>query len=712
MTPSNWRRAVAGLGILGLLSFAGSGSSVADFASHAAPPSPASQPGPGAGGPPEGPLEVPDPTRQPAPDTSPAGATTTHPSPRPAVYTETGIPRVALGAYRNAADLLGASDPSCHLHWSLLAGIGRVESDHGRHGGSSLDRSGETVSPIVGPALDGSGNTARILDSDQGRLDGDARFDRAVGPMQFLPGTWRIAGADGDGDGTADPSNVFDAALSAGRYLCAGDVDLSDAGQLQAAVFGYNHSASYVDLVLRIAEAYRNGDTPEGPPAPEGVTTPEPLEPTPPESDLPPATSGEPFGEQSDTPKPGDSDQPEPHTPNTPGGGGTPSETDEPEPPGEEEDESDPAPSEEPSEPPEDGSSPPDDSEPSAPTVDDVSTGDGAEAKGPAGTDVTITGSGLEDATVRFGGKQASIDESESDDEIVVDAPAYPVAGTVDVTVHGEDGEPAEVDKDYTYVPAITGIDPPEGSTEGGEQVTLTGTSLKDADVDFGGTEVDPSSSEANPGTELRVTTPPADESVEVEVTASHEGQTSESVPFVYEEPSVSAQPSSGIAGRAHEEVTLTASHTEFAAEPEVTWSNGEDSESVEVHERSETELVISLPEHEPGTIDITVAPPEETDADDLTTTFTYYRPDVESVEPQPVAPGEPATLHGSGIDGDSSVLIAGREEEIRVQEDESGNPTFRVPEELGPGHHELTVMTSGVSSDPYEFDVDPDAAG
>lgn len=403
---------------------------------------------------------VPEPTQQPAPEMSPAGATSrAESSYRPDLYTDSGIPRVALRAYRNAADLLGESDPSCHLHWSLLAAIGRVESDHGRHGGSSLSRSGQTSSPIIGPALDGSGDTALITDSDGGRLDGDARFDHAVGPMQFLPGTWSLAGADGDGDGRADPANIFDAALSAGRYLCAGNVDLSDPQELRAAVFRYNHSSSYVDLVLSIAEGYREGSTePALPPAPGGVTPPEPLEPTPPDRELPPATSGEPpatlEGPDGDgTTPPDDGAPPTEETPgggedSPPGGSGTP-----PEPPGEgipppSNEESDPPSDGDPTGPP-DGESPPDDS---GPTVDDVSTGDGSEAKGPVGTKVTITGSGLEDATISFGGEPASIDESKSDDdEIVVEAPAYPVAGPVDVIVRGEDDEPVEVGEDYTY---------------------------------------------------------------------------------------------------------------------------------------------------------------------------------------------------------------------------------------------------------------------
>ena len=136
-----------------------------------------------------------------------------------------GIPEVALAAYRAAAASLAQADPGCHLDWALLAGIGRVESFHGRFGGSSAGTDGVVSPPIIGVPLDGGPGIATITDTDDGSLDGDTVHDRAVGPMQFIPGTWAGFGVDGDGDGRADPQNLFDAALSAGTYLCAGEGD-------------------------------------------------------------------------------------------------------------------------------------------------------------------------------------------------------------------------------------------------------------------------------------------------------------------------------------------------------------------------------------------------------------------------------------------------------------------------------------------------------
>ena len=110
--------------------------------------------------------------------------------------------------------------PECGLRWTGLAGIGKVESGHGTYGGSRLSATGDTSQPIIGIPLDGSAGTAAIGDTDGGELDGDPTTDRAVGPMQFIPGSWRSLGRDGNGDGRADPSNIYDAALAAAGLLC------------------------------------------------------------------------------------------------------------------------------------------------------------------------------------------------------------------------------------------------------------------------------------------------------------------------------------------------------------------------------------------------------------------------------------------------------------------------------------------------------------
>jgi membrane-bound lytic murein transglycosylase B len=171
------------------------------------------------------------------------------------------VPAAAVSAYRSAARVMRSADPGCHLSWGVLAGIGQVESNHGRFGGSTLRVDGTTTRTILGPALNGHG-VARIPDTDGGRLDGDNRWDRAVGPMQFLPSTWAVVGVDGDHDGRVNPNDIDDAALAAGVYLCASGNDFRSPRQATAAVMTYNHSASYARLVLALAAAYDAGRVP------------------------------------------------------------------------------------------------------------------------------------------------------------------------------------------------------------------------------------------------------------------------------------------------------------------------------------------------------------------------------------------------------------------------------------------------------------------
>jgi membrane-bound lytic murein transglycosylase B len=172
-----------------------------------------------------------------------------------------GIPVRALQGYRKAATLINSADPSCHIDWALLAAIGRVESDHGRFGGSQLNSAGVAQPAIIGMRLDGTNGTARILDTDGGRLDGDTVYDRAVGPMQFLPGTWAGVGVDANGDGVKNPENIDDAAAATAVYLCSGHTDLSVPADLRSSILRYNASDSYVQMVTSIANAYRHGFT-------------------------------------------------------------------------------------------------------------------------------------------------------------------------------------------------------------------------------------------------------------------------------------------------------------------------------------------------------------------------------------------------------------------------------------------------------------------
>jgi membrane-bound lytic murein transglycosylase B len=169
---------------------------------------------------------------------------------------EAGIPATVLDAYKKAEAELAASKPGCNLPWQLLAAIGKVESGQAR--GGRVDANGTTLTPILGPELDGNG-FALIKDTDNGEYDGNSTYDQAVGPMQFIPSTWAWAGRDGNGDGKKDPNNVYDAALAAGHYLCRNNWNLSTESGLHSAILRYTNSQDYLNTVLSWLEYYRKG---------------------------------------------------------------------------------------------------------------------------------------------------------------------------------------------------------------------------------------------------------------------------------------------------------------------------------------------------------------------------------------------------------------------------------------------------------------------
>lgn len=169
----------------------------------------------------------------------------------------TDIPARALEAYGRTEMWLRSESPRCRLAWTTLAGIGRAESRHGGFSGSRIDDKGDMTRPVFGPALDGAPGLRKIGDTDRGKLDGDTKWDRAVGPMQFLPETWLKwrARASRDGD-PPDPQNIDDAALTAGRFLCGEGDDVATREGWWRAVMRYNDSVAYTQDVFSGAEAY------------------------------------------------------------------------------------------------------------------------------------------------------------------------------------------------------------------------------------------------------------------------------------------------------------------------------------------------------------------------------------------------------------------------------------------------------------------------
>ena len=154
------------------------------------------------------------------------------------------LPSDVLAAYTLA---IAVAPPGCHLSLPLLAAIGQVES--GNLAEHAVDAKNTVTPAIIGPVLNGRGVRA-VADTDGGQWDGNKRWDRALGPFQFIPSSWRVAGVDMDADGVRDPQNIFDAAGAAMVYLCAGGRDLATPAGLRQGVLAYNHSSRYLRLVL------------------------------------------------------------------------------------------------------------------------------------------------------------------------------------------------------------------------------------------------------------------------------------------------------------------------------------------------------------------------------------------------------------------------------------------------------------------------------
>jgi membrane-bound lytic murein transglycosylase B len=172
----------------------------------------------------------------------------------------TGIPRRALQGYAGAALVSAEVRPECHLGWNTLAGIGWVESHHGTIFGGAIQENGVTSDLIIGVPLDGVG-FQEIPDSDDGAVDGDTEWDRAVGPMQFVPTTWAAWATEANGDGVPDIHNIDDSSLSAAEYLCFSGGDLGTEEGWRAAIAGYNESPAYLDEVLEYADRYASEAT-------------------------------------------------------------------------------------------------------------------------------------------------------------------------------------------------------------------------------------------------------------------------------------------------------------------------------------------------------------------------------------------------------------------------------------------------------------------
>ena len=144
---------------------------------------------------------------------------------------------------------VGAATTCDGLPWQVLAAIGFHES---RHGDGRVDPStGDVAPPILGPPIDGTNGNARIPDASFS--DGWAH---AMGPMQFIPSTWKRWGRLAPNrpvGATPSAQNAWDSIYSAAAYLCGGRPSV---GSLEKAILSYDHSEAYVRWVLAKAADY------------------------------------------------------------------------------------------------------------------------------------------------------------------------------------------------------------------------------------------------------------------------------------------------------------------------------------------------------------------------------------------------------------------------------------------------------------------------
>lgn len=172
------------------------------------------------------------------------------------VGTQAGIPVVAVQAYGYAELVVARTMPSCHLSWTTIAAIGKVESSHGSYKNSVLGADGSVQPPVYGLPLDGKGGRQLIRDTDQGSIDQDTTYDRAIGPLQFIPSTWLSYKVDADNNGVADPNDIDDASLAAANYLCQGGRDMSKLDSWWDAILSYNAVQPYAQKVYEAANEY------------------------------------------------------------------------------------------------------------------------------------------------------------------------------------------------------------------------------------------------------------------------------------------------------------------------------------------------------------------------------------------------------------------------------------------------------------------------
>ncbi len=158
------------------------------------------------------------------------------------------------------ATLLALVIPAVAVGWLVFHafGVGEATSGHARRPAGKLTTKVYQSAAHTCPGLPWS--VLGAIHAVESRRGNAATISAAgaQGPMQFLPETWAVFGVDGNNDGKADIDNPVDSVFGAAKYLCA--TGGGDPASLGDAVWNYNHSLEYVDLVLRVSdEIQRDG---------------------------------------------------------------------------------------------------------------------------------------------------------------------------------------------------------------------------------------------------------------------------------------------------------------------------------------------------------------------------------------------------------------------------------------------------------------------
>jgi cell wall-associated NlpC family hydrolase len=168
------------------------------------------------------------------------------------------IPERAMIAYAEATNQLAKDQPGCHLSWVTLAAVGKTTTDHGRAAGATFAVDGDASKTI---------GTVELRDFD-GNVISTAN---SAGPMQLSPALWSAYQRSASG-GKPNPQNIDDAALTAGRALCAGGRDLSNGDAWWAAVSSLQSAPLYLHRTLATLNVYGTAGNAKTPPNPAVLT--------------------------------------------------------------------------------------------------------------------------------------------------------------------------------------------------------------------------------------------------------------------------------------------------------------------------------------------------------------------------------------------------------------------------------------------------------